>query len=102
MLPEAQKGKRDVSRKVDHYNLGAIIAVGFRVNSARAVQFRQSAAPKTSARPSPAFRSICISLRKHYSTLYRGVRAATSAGVLPPSVFYRLNEQPVNFARRVV
>ena len=35
------EGKRDVAREVEHYNLDAIIAVGFRVNSARAIQFRQ-------------------------------------------------------------
>jgi hypothetical protein len=36
-----REGHRDVSRNVDFYNLDAIIAVGFRVNSARATQFRQ-------------------------------------------------------------
>jgi hypothetical protein len=35
------EGSREVGRDVDHYNLDAIIAVGFRVNSARAIQFRQ-------------------------------------------------------------
>ncbi len=35
------EGKREVAREVEHYNLDAIIAVGFRVNSARAIQFRQ-------------------------------------------------------------
>jgi hypothetical protein len=38
------EGSREVGRDVDHYNLDAIIAVGFRVNSARAIQFRQWAA----------------------------------------------------------
>jgi hypothetical protein len=36
-----KEGNRDVSRNVDFYNLDAIIAVGFRVNSVRATQFRQ-------------------------------------------------------------
>ena len=36
-----QEGNREVARNVDFYNLDAIIAVGFRVNSARAIQFRQ-------------------------------------------------------------
>ena len=36
-----KEGAREVARNVDFYNLDAIIAVGFRVNSARAVQFRQ-------------------------------------------------------------
>jgi prophage maintenance system killer protein len=35
------EGKREVSRRVKHYNLDAIISVGFRVNSKRGVQFRQ-------------------------------------------------------------
>ena len=35
------EGKREVEREVDFYNLDAIIAVGFRVNSPRAIQFRQ-------------------------------------------------------------
>jgi len=39
-----KEGVRDVDRAVEHYNLDAIIAVGFRVNSGRAIQFRQWAA----------------------------------------------------------
>jgi len=39
-----KEGSREVSRKVDFYKLDAIIAVGFRVNSNRAIQFRQWAA----------------------------------------------------------
>ena len=35
------EGKRQVSREVEHYNLQMIIAVGFKVNSERAVQFRK-------------------------------------------------------------
>ena len=35
------EGNRQVSRDVDHYNLQMIIAVGFKVNSERAVQFRK-------------------------------------------------------------
>ncbi|HIJ96520.1 MAG TPA: virulence RhuM family protein [Desulfuromonadales bacterium] len=36
-----REGSRDVAREVEHYNLDAIIAVGFRVNSVRATLFRQ-------------------------------------------------------------
>lgn len=36
-----REGNRDVARTVDHYNLDAIISVGYRVNSVRATQFRQ-------------------------------------------------------------
>lgn len=36
-----QEGQRSVSRKTKHYNLDAIISVGYRVNSKRGTQFRQ-------------------------------------------------------------
>ncbi|AUN95698.1 hypothetical protein C0099_12615 [Pseudazoarcus pumilus] len=36
-----EEGGRKVRRKVKHYNLDAIISVGYRVNSGRAVLFRQ-------------------------------------------------------------
>ncbi|MHA3684959.1 virulence RhuM family protein [Leucobacter sp. HY1908] len=36
-----REGSRDVQREVQHYNLDAIISVGYRVNSVRATQFRQ-------------------------------------------------------------
>jgi hypothetical protein len=35
------EGDRQVSREVEHYSLQMIIAVGFKVNNARAVQFRK-------------------------------------------------------------
>lgn len=35
------EGSRQVSREINHYNLQMIIAVGFKVNSERAVQFRK-------------------------------------------------------------
>lgn len=35
------EGSRQVSRRVKHYNLDAIISVGYRVNSKRGVRFRQ-------------------------------------------------------------
>ena len=35
------EGNRQVSREVDHYNLQMIIAVGFKVNNEKAVQFRK-------------------------------------------------------------
>ncbi len=36
-----QEGQRTVARKVEHYNLDAIISVGYRVNSTHATRFRQ-------------------------------------------------------------
>ncbi len=35
------EGKRQVAREIEHYNLDAILAVGFRVRSHRGTQFRQ-------------------------------------------------------------
>ncbi|MBR1374502.1 MAG: virulence RhuM family protein [Cardiobacteriaceae bacterium] len=37
-----QEGNRSVKRQVDYYNLDAIIAVGYRVNSKKATRFRQN------------------------------------------------------------
>ena len=36
-----KEGSRDVHRNIIHYNLDAIIAVGYRVNSKKATRFRQ-------------------------------------------------------------
>jgi len=35
-----KEGQRQVSRKIDYYNLDAIISVGYRVNSSSATRFR--------------------------------------------------------------
>ena len=35
------EGERSIKRNIDHYNLQAIIAVGFKVNNERAVNFRK-------------------------------------------------------------
>ncbi|MBF0106943.1 MAG: virulence RhuM family protein [Deltaproteobacteria bacterium] len=35
------EGKREVAREIEHYNLSAILAVGYRVRSHRGTQFRQ-------------------------------------------------------------
>lgn len=40
-LSVRREGSREVRRTVAHYNLDAIISVGYRVNSVRATQFRQ-------------------------------------------------------------
>lgn len=36
-----QEGQRQVTRAIEHYNLDAILAVGYRVRSVRGMQFRQ-------------------------------------------------------------
>ncbi len=40
-LAVRQEGKRQVKRRLKHYNLDAVISVGYRVNSSRATRFRQ-------------------------------------------------------------
>ena len=40
------EGKRQVARAIDHYNLEAILAVGYRVRSARGSQFRRWASER--------------------------------------------------------
>lgn len=35
------EGGRTINRNIDHYNLQAIIAVGFKINNERAIQFRK-------------------------------------------------------------
>jgi hypothetical protein len=40
-LQVQQEGAREVSRLVDHYNLDAILAVGYRVRSTTGIRFRQ-------------------------------------------------------------
>jgi len=42
------EGTRQVSRAIDHYNLDAILAVGYRVRSARGTAFRQWATARLS------------------------------------------------------
>ena len=42
------EGSREVSRSIDHYNLDAILAVGYRVRSARGTAFRQWATTRLS------------------------------------------------------
>ena len=43
-----REGNRDVSRNVEHYSLDAILAVGYRVRSARGTAFRQWATARLS------------------------------------------------------
>jgi hypothetical protein len=43
-----REGTREVARELEHYDLAAILAVGYRVRSARGIQFRQWATARLS------------------------------------------------------
>src|SRR4029077_7577883 len=47
-LQVRREGTREVTRQVRHYSLPAILAVGYRVRSARGTQFRQWATARLS------------------------------------------------------
>jgi len=57
------EGSRQVTRSIDHYNLDAIISVGYRVNSVRATQFRQWATSVLRTSPSVATSSTASAWR---------------------------------------
>jgi hypothetical protein len=52
------EGARQVARLVDHYNLDAILAVGYRVRSARGTAFRQWATARQDKRIPANLREI--------------------------------------------
>ena len=80
------EGQRTVTRTVTHYNLDAIISVGYRVNSKRGVQFRQWATkvlkerllqnyvPKSEAAQVKVRRPTADTVELIRSTLYDNVR----------------------------
>src|SRR3546814_14317003 len=55
------EGKREVSRRIAHYNLPVIVAVGFRVRSPRGSQFRRWAARSEERRVGKECVSTCRS-----------------------------------------
>lgn len=63
------EGKREIQRRIKHYNLDAILSVGYRVNSRRGVTFRQWAAKTlrccASLARSPGSRSTKATQRWH-------------------------------------
>jgi len=63
-----REGLRDVTRNVEHYNLDAIISVGYRVKSATATQFRIWA---TKRLPAPHFSTTTVTFPEN--AFHRGV-----------------------------
>ena len=72
-------GRREVARNVDFYNLDAIIAVGFRVNSARAIQFLQWASGVEWLGQVPELRANGPALIQPRATPWVRVIASTSS-----------------------
>lgn len=85
------EGGRKVSRSVAHYNLDAIISVGYRVNSRRGVQFRQWATKIIKDRiraASPSVRHIGVKARP--LALPKPVRRSKSAATCSRCLFGRI------------
>lgn len=68
-----QEGSRQVERQLEYYSLEAIIAVGYRVNSSRATQFRRK-----SPRRTPSTNTKSFGYGKSWNT--RAISIANSIG----------------------
>ena len=63
-LAVRQEGSRQVKRRLKHYNLDAIISVGYRVSSMRATRFRQWAT-HVLREPFPKAKDLMVRLVMH-------------------------------------
>ena len=92
------EGNRRVSRKVKHYNLDAIISVGYRVNSKRGVKFRQwatSVLKEYLLRGSVRDRRIA-KLEKRMSAAERSIDSIIYT-LMPPLPPLHENRTPIGF-----
>jgi len=69
------EGKRQVEREVMHYNLDAIISVGYRVNSKTATLFRQWATKTLREHITKGFTINRLQIGKHYDEFLEAVNA---------------------------
>ncbi len=76
------EGKRDVEREVMHYNLDAILSIGYRVNSKTATQFRQWATKTLRSHIVDGYTINRSRIGKNYDAL---LRAVEEAGKLLPA-----------------
>ena len=80
------EGERTVSRTVSHYNLDAIISVGFRVNSKRGIQFRQWATAVIKERLLRGYRPVTAQISDK-SALYTPQRASDARRALEQGLY---------------
>lgn len=80
-----QEGQRQVRRNLKHYNLDAIISVGYRVSSAQATRFRQWATPRLKEHLVHGYSLSCSRFEKNAAELEQALllvqKAAQSPGL---------------------
>ena len=67
-----REGPRDVEREIEHYNLDAILAVGYRVRSERGTQFRRWATERLGRRGTRRHRRRSAFGRRSRTNLFFG------------------------------
>jgi len=70
-----KEGKREVEREVSHYNLDAIIAIGYRVNSKNATQFRIWATKVLKEHITKGFTINRTQIQKNYQEFLKAVES---------------------------
>jgi hypothetical protein len=80
-LQVRSEGGREVSRKLRHYNLAAILAVGYRVRSHRGTQFRQWATARLSEYLVKGFASVELVSAGRTTESYRTQHCSALASV---------------------
>jgi hypothetical protein len=86
------EGNREVAREIEHYNLDAILAVGFRVRSHRGTQFRQWAIGRLNEYLAETLRARVAGPRR--KNLRRAVKNKSRAGIPALSVVPRYTTPP--------
>jgi hypothetical protein len=78
-----QEGKRNVKRDIKHYNLDAVISVGYRVNSKKATQFRQWATKTIKQHLLAGYTLNEKRLAENATELQKALELVTRAAALP-------------------
>ncbi len=92
-----QEGSRQVTREIDHYNLDAILSVGYRVRSHRGTQFRIWATQRL--RPSdydPSVEGSTLFFKTVLNKMHWAARCHTAAEIVHKRTARQKSGQPVN------